>query len=482
MKTGRLLTIVMLMTATGIVRAQSWTPKASQPIGRMHAVGFSIGNKGYIGTGTDNNANLKDLWEWDKASNVWTQKANFGGTARNSAVGFSVGAKGYIGTGLDDNGMYRADLWEYDPTTNKWTQRADFPDTRVLAVAFSIGSKGYIGTGRNSQAFQKDLWEWDQGSNAWTKKADLPGVAREGAVAYSIGTKGYIGTGNYQNMLQQDYWEWDQISNTWTQRANFGGGVRQLAVGFSIGTKGYIGTGAGKTNTPEKDFWQWNQSTDTWVQKPDYSGGPVRDAVGFAIGTEGYIGTGSPNSMKTLPQNYFAEYKDSTCTLAANISSDPGTTVCSGQSVYISAWGGSSYAWSTGASGPNIVVHPNVTTAYTVTITNASGCSGTTAITVPVDTTCSVTGMNQHDASTNNSSIVPTPFNRAAKLIITGSDSDLSHELIVFGVLGNEVKRVAFSGSELEIDGLELQEGTYIYQLISDGKNSSTGRFIKSGQ
>ena len=33
--------------------------------------------------------------------NTWTQKADFGGTGRNGAVGFSIGSKGYIGTGYD---------------------------------------------------------------------------------------------------------------------------------------------------------------------------------------------------------------------------------------------------------------------------------------------------------------------------------------------------------------------------------------------
>ena len=34
------------------------------------------------------------------AQNTWTQKANFGGTERIGATGFSIGSKGYIGTGL----------------------------------------------------------------------------------------------------------------------------------------------------------------------------------------------------------------------------------------------------------------------------------------------------------------------------------------------------------------------------------------------
>ena len=88
----------------------------------------------------------QDFWEYDPVTNAWTQKADFGGGPREQAVGFSIGGKGYIGTGY--NGPYRQDFWEYDPATNTWTQKADFGGTaRYGAVGFSIGSKGYIGTG-----------------------------------------------------------------------------------------------------------------------------------------------------------------------------------------------------------------------------------------------------------------------------------------------------------------------------------------------
>src|ERR1039458_4739017 len=48
---------------------------------------------------------------------TWTQKANFGGIAREVAVGFSIGNKGYIGTGVFSPNIYR-DFWE-------WNQRSE---------------------------------------------------------------------------------------------------------------------------------------------------------------------------------------------------------------------------------------------------------------------------------------------------------------------------------------------------------------------
>ena len=55
----------------------------------------------------------KDFWEFDPDLNIWTQKTDYGGRARYEAIGFSIGSKGYIGTG--DDPMNMSDFWEYTP-------------------------------------------------------------------------------------------------------------------------------------------------------------------------------------------------------------------------------------------------------------------------------------------------------------------------------------------------------------------------------
>src|SRR5207247_845667 len=162
--------------------------------------------------------------EYNSGTNSWTQKADFGGTARFSAAGFSIGAKGYIGTGLDNPqlGGEKKDFWEYDTTANTWTNKADFAGTaRYGARGFSIGT------------------------NQWEHKSEFGGTARWGAFSFSIGTKGYIGSGtpDVANTFKKDFWEYDPGTNQWTQKTDFGGMGRYAPVGFSIGAKGYIGTG-----------------------------------------------------------------------------------------------------------------------------------------------------------------------------------------------------------------------------------------------
>lgn len=244
-----------------------WTQKASLLTPRYRGVGFSIGTKGYMGTGWDAIGGKQDFWEWDQATNQWTGKANFI-TTRWMAVGFSIGNKGYIGTGNGSIGRFN-DFWEWDGDTasstyNTWTQKANFGGTaRRGAVGFSVGNKGYIGTGNDADSLRSDFWEWDGDTaspayNTWSKKANFGGTAREGAVGFCISTKGYIGTG-YDGTNRKDFWEWDNGSDTWTPKTNFIGTARLYAVGFSIGTQGYIGTGYDGISPAyvQQDFWEY---------------------------------------------------------------------------------------------------------------------------------------------------------------------------------------------------------------------------------
>src|ERR1035437_8831645 len=226
----------------------TWTQKAVFP-GRIRnsAVGFSIGNKGYIGTGqgADSLGNpvlLDDFWEWDQATNTWSQKANLPGGVRSNAVGFSIGNKGYIGTGggiinYPSFSTYD-DFWEWDQASNTWSQKTSIPGgARLRAVGFSIGTKGYIGTGQdetiNTPIVLDDFWAWDQATNIWKQKANIP-FARSCATGFSIGSYGFIGTGYYgiNNLITGDWWRYDTCNDTWTQAVNFGGGHREGAVGF----------------------------------------------------------------------------------------------------------------------------------------------------------------------------------------------------------------------------------------------------------
>ena len=60
------------------------------------------------------------------AQNVWTQKTNFSGAPRYHSVAFAIGNKIYVGTGWNNTSYYN-DFYEYDPASDTWTQKANFP-------------------------------------------------------------------------------------------------------------------------------------------------------------------------------------------------------------------------------------------------------------------------------------------------------------------------------------------------------------------
>jgi len=346
-----ILTVIAFSNDSSAQAPNTWTQKANfGGTPRLQAVGFSIGTKGYIGTGGIGGF-VNDFWEYDPSSNTWTQKANFGGTPRYGAVGFSIGAYGYIGTGYDTSDV-RRDFWKYDPSSNTWTQKASFGGTaRYEAVGFSIGTKGYIGTGEDTSSnFVNDFWEYNPTTDTWTQKANFGGTPREYAVGFSIGAYGYIGTG-YDNTIgvQHDFWEYDPSVNIWTQKANFGGLARIWAVGFSIGSLGYIGTGENDFGTFCNDFWEYNPTADFWTQKANFGGTARKEAVGYSIGTQGYIGTGYDGSDK----NDFWQYTP-TCVLPnapTNTTPPTNQNICTGHSTTLSASGTGSLGWYNAATG-----------------------------------------------------------------------------------------------------------------------------------
>lgn len=273
-------------------------------IPRTDAVGFSIGTKGYIGTGYDGDIRHNDFWEYDPTRNTWTQKADFPGIPRNGAVGFGTDTKGYVGTGYDGKNRLN-DFYEYDPAGNAWTRKADFAGVaRYGAIAMAINNKGYIGTGY-STSYLKDMWEYDPAGDAWTQKASVGGSKRRDAACFVINGKGYVTTGIDNGEYQTDLWMYDPGTDAWTEKRD----IADLSdeayddkystikgtgkVGFAVNGKGYLATGGMTTGI---ECWEYNPGTDLWTEKSSFEGTIRSDAVGFAISSRGYVTTGKSSS------------------------------------------------------------------------------------------------------------------------------------------------------------------------------------------
>ena len=152
---------------------------------------FSIGNRGYL-VATHNQNNFR---EYDPENDTWTNKTNFPTNQLLGMVSFTIGNKGYVGSGFDGQiNALTERFWEYDPAADTWTRKADFPKPRGYAVGFSVEKCGYIGLGVGRAEFFNDCWEYRQTTDVWARVADCGFWALD-PMAMTMGSKAYVGPG-----------------------------------------------------------------------------------------------------------------------------------------------------------------------------------------------------------------------------------------------------------------------------------------------
>lgn len=292
-----LLTIILLPNLTHAV-SRTWYQKAHVGGDARHrCTGFAIGNKGYYGGGHVNSGatiNYKDYWEYDPATNSWTQIADFGGGLRYHSSAFVIDDAAYVGGGEDESSNYTADFWKYVPEVNTWFPISDFPGTpRRGGTAFTIDGIGYYGTGQSVEGYHFDFYSYNPLTDEWAPIADFIGEQRNATVSFVLNDKAYVGTGHIEGAAVNDFYEYDPATNVWTAKANVGGSIRQDAMAFAIDGKGYIGTGNDNEGTDFGDIWEYDPAADTWTQIEDFGGQKRRYAVTFVIENIAYLGGGT---------------------------------------------------------------------------------------------------------------------------------------------------------------------------------------------
>ncbi|HVX48886.1 MAG TPA: IPT/TIG domain-containing protein [Chitinophagaceae bacterium] len=228
-----------------------WQQKNNPPIAFMNAVTMVIGNKAYVGIGRiAGYVNSTQFWEYNPGSDTWTRKADFPGSARMEAIGFGVNGKGYAGLGLsiDGGGTTKAlaDWWQYDPATDTWTQKKSAPVAMQGPSALAAGNMIYAGATTKVSGW----YQYNTATDSWVQKSSFPGSAPFELKGFTIGDKGYLaGAG-------EGCWRYDPSNDTWQQEAFFAN-YRLDMVAFTIGNAGYCGTGIDKDGASYTDFWKF---------------------------------------------------------------------------------------------------------------------------------------------------------------------------------------------------------------------------------
>jgi hypothetical protein len=151
------------------------------------------------------------------------------------------------------------------------------------------------------------------------------------------------------------------------------------------------------------------------------------------------------------------------------------TMLCAGESVSLTASGALSYSWNTSENTAAITVTPATTAAYTVTGTDANGCSLTVSFSQEVN---ACTGLqNAVRASEIGMQVYPNPTNGAFTLELEGLSGEYT-TLTLSNTLGQIVYRERTQLSQISLNISDLEAGLYILKAENKGL-VKTVRIIK---
>ena len=318
--------------------SQSWVQHSIFPFqGVHHPITFSYGQFGFVVAGS----NTDHVYKYDENNGNWSQLSDFPGGGRGYAYGVAVGDKAYIGFGSDPNGMYPTDWWEYNMISDIWTQKANFPNIgRNHPAMVNVGDKIFIGCGSNNTGNLGDWWEYDIPNDVWQQKIDLPANDRHHPFYFGIGNYAYVGFGhgsvigpgsnpNSNSNIYNDFYRYDPSNDSWLQLSDFPSESRVAGTQFAYNGKGYILSGDGDNHGPlsSGEFWEYETSNDSWLQLNSHPGDAIWAPGNFVIDCNVYFLLGQNNN--TAPSTYVGniyQYKlssDCGCTdsIAENYSS-----------------------------------------------------------------------------------------------------------------------------------------------------------------
>ena len=228
--------------------------------------------------------------------------------AMAGAIGFAIGNKGYI-----LNGATR-ELWEYEPAIDEFIQKPSYPLTQLIGPAvFSIGTNVYICSGFQD-GIGKTVYTYSQVTEEWTQLKDFPGPKRLETIGFSMNGKGYLTQGvDYDvNSSLNDFWEYDPSTDSWRELAAPNPSANLLSgIGFTFNNKAYIGLGIDEAGDPVENIWQYNPVEDEWEVLTTFPGILRRRGHAFVAGNNAYIINGD-SAVNNRPFADFWRFKPET--------------------------------------------------------------------------------------------------------------------------------------------------------------------------
>lgn len=207
----------------------------------------------------------------------------------------------------------------------------------------------------------------------------------------------------------------------------------------------------------------------------------------YASGASGFLwNTGATSNSiiisPTVTTTYTATGINGSCeaTQTINIIVNPqptvttnNKTICAGDTIKLSATGALSYSWNNYPNLQSPIVSPSVTTVYTVTGTDANGCSNVAISTVTVN---EYIGILPNSKMTSSFSLFPNP---AAEYITFSHRSFNDFSMLeIYTSLGQLLFHEIIKSESTTLSIKKLPSGLYYARLVENGI-SETQKFIK---
>lgn len=292
---------------------------AEMPSPRASSVAYSLNGKGYVFSGRDQHGTyLKDLWEYDPATDQWKQISSFPGRARVSAAMIAHDGALYVGLGFGKGGVYDDnthlhDWWRWDPATDTWTALASYErETTVYPTLFVVGSRIYAIYG-GSNCCTREINYYDTKTDSWhtTEDSHYRALSAFGCAGACCEGRYFFGLGfNIDNLKQ--WYSVDLESDDWTHMRSIPGKGRTFSACAASNHHIYIFGGrcfAGEMTGGEifSEIMQYSPADNKWRHAGEMPCGRAENQIAFAIGNKVYFGLGEDENGTIINKLYCLE-------------------------------------------------------------------------------------------------------------------------------------------------------------------------------
>ncbi len=325
------ITCLAFATATQAQMPTSpWRKAAPFPYPDEELYGTAVNGKMYVIGGWDDGKAAGINYEYDPATDKWTQKKGMPRAAHHAAIAAANGKLYVIGgfvppndTQIPTGGAWEPinETWEYDPATDSWKSLAPLPTKRGAAVAVEVGGKIYVIGGATTVANSKDPYftffgpslvlttneVFDPATNKWESRKPMS-VARNHAYAAAVDGKIYVigGRTGHAFILSATNTdvveEYSPLSDSWSAPKERMPVPRSGGAWGTDGRRIYVAGGEVTTKELVGAFRAvdaYEPATNSWISLPPMPM-PRHGIAGAVIGNEFHLVSGMIQSAGAL--------------------------------------------------------------------------------------------------------------------------------------------------------------------------------------